>query len=449
MRRRAKPSKPKVEAKAPVARKARKHEGSRVHDLEKRLAEALKREAEAQKREAEALEQQMATAEILRVISSSPTDVQPVFDTIARSAARLCDGLYGTAHRFDGELVHLTAHHNCAPEVLLALRQAFPMRPDRKMMSGRAILTRAVVHVEDVLADPEYAQHVGRAGGFRGVLAVPMVRDGSPIGAIVVIRGQPGPFSAGQIELLKTFADQAVIAIENVRLFKELEARTGDLTEALEQQTASSEILRVISSSPTDLQPVLDTIATTAAQLCDAHNGAIFRFDGEVFRPAAKYNVSTELQQKNEALTQAHAQVSEALEQQTATSDILRVISSSPTDVQPVFDAIAKNARRLLHGHTVAVTRLVGKELQLMSYSTTSPAADAVMRAFHPLPVERVPTAARAVHERTPAVVSDIETDPTATEEQREVGRARGFRSFVYMPMVRDDVTIGVIAVTR
>ena len=555
MRRRAKPSKPKVEAKAPVARKARKHEGSRVHDLEKRLAEALKREAEAQKREAEALEQQMATAEILRVISSSPTDVQPVFDTIVRSAVRLCDGLYGTAHRFDGELVHLTAHHNCAPEVLLALRQAFPMRPDRKMMSGRAILTRAVVHVEDVLADPEYAQHVGRAGGFRGVLAVPMVRDGSPIGAIVVIRGQPGPFSAGQIELLKTFADQAVIAIENVRLFKELEARTGDLTEALEQQTASSEILRVISSSPTDLQPVLDIIATTAAQLCDAHNGAIFRFDGEVFRLAATYNVSpefrahletnpirpgrgtplrrvgverrpvsvadvladpelgharadyeaegmrtalavpmlkenalvgaitihrrevrpltdkqielvatfasqaviaienvrlfTELQQKNEALTQAHAQVSEALEQQTATSDILRVISSSPTDVQPVFDAIAKNARRLLHGHTVAVTRLVGKELQLMSYSTTSPAADAVMRAFHPLPVERVPTAARAVHERTPAVVSDIETDPTATEEQREVGRARGFRSFVYMPMVRDDVTIGVIAVTR
>src|SRR5206468_375460 len=106
-------------------------------------------------------------SEILRVISSSPTDIQPVFDAIVQSAVRLCDALYGTAHRFEGELLHLTAHHNCTPEVLEALQQAFPMRPDRRMMSGRAVLTRAIVHVEDVLADSEYAQHVGRAGGFR------------------------------------------------------------------------------------------------------------------------------------------------------------------------------------------------------------------------------------------------------------------------------------------
>src|SRR5437667_5752256 len=131
MRRRAKPSKPKVEAKAPVARKARKHEGSRVHDLEKRLAEALKREAEAQKREAEALEQQMATAEILRVISSSPTDVQPVFDTIVRSAVRLCDGLFSGLYRFDGELIHFVAHHNHTPEALEEARRIYPARPTR------------------------------------------------------------------------------------------------------------------------------------------------------------------------------------------------------------------------------------------------------------------------------------------------------------------------------
>src|SRR5215813_11711824 len=151
------------------------------------------------------------------------------------------------------------------------------------------------------------------------------------------------------------------------------------------------------------------------------------------------------LRDKAEALKREAA----VREQQTATAEILRIIGSSPAAAQPVFDAIARNARRLLHGHTVSVTRLVGQELQLMSYSTTSPDADAVMQAFHPILLERVPTAARAVHERTPAVVGDIETDPTATEDQREVGRARGFRSFVYMPMVRDDTAIGVIAVTR
>ncbi|HTI54404.1 MAG TPA: GAF domain-containing protein [Verrucomicrobiae bacterium] len=262
--------------------------------LEQKVEARTRELADANRDLTVALEQQTATSEILRVISQSPTDVQPVFDTIVRSAVRLCDGLYGTAHRFDGELVHLTAHHNCAPEALEALRRAFPMRPDRHMMSGRAILTRAIVHVEDVLADPEYPAQVGRAGGFRGVLAVPMLREGIPIGAIVVIRAQPGPFSTAQIELLKTFADQAVIAIENVRLFKELEVRNRDLTEALEQQTATSEILQVISQSPTDVQPVFDAIAREAMRLCTASYGVVGRYDGQMLHLAAHEHVRPE-----------------------------------------------------------------------------------------------------------------------------------------------------------
>src|SRR5262249_15902256 len=143
-----------------------------------------------------------ATGEILRVISQSPTDVQPVFDTIVRSAAVLCDGVYGTAVQFDGELMHLAAGYNHTPEVNAPLNEPFPMRPDRRMMVGRAILSRSVVQVEDGLTDPDYAQNVARAGGFRAMLAVPMLREGRPVGAIVVNRDRPGPFSEAQISLL-------------------------------------------------------------------------------------------------------------------------------------------------------------------------------------------------------------------------------------------------------
>ena len=227
----------------------------------------------------EALEQQTATSEILRVISSSPTDVQPVFDAIVRSAVRLCDGLYGFVGRFDGEQIHLAAHYNYTPEALRVVQQMYPMRPSREQASGRVIMTGSIVHIEDVLEDPEYAQELARAGGWRGLIGVPLLREGAPVGMIAVMRGQPGRFSETQTELLKTFADQAVIAIENVRLFKELEAKNRDLTETLEQQTATGEILRVISRSQTDVQPVFDTIADNLLRLFDAWDAWVARYE--------------------------------------------------------------------------------------------------------------------------------------------------------------------------
>ncbi len=503
-------------------------------------------ELDARDRElVESLEQQAATGAILRVISSSPTDVQPVFDAIARNVVRLCDAAYSVIGRYDGQLLHLVSHAHVRAEGVEALQQLFPMRPSRATTTGRAILDRTVVHVPDALEDPEYARPVALAIQNRSTLAVPMLRDGEPIGTISVGRLEPRPFTEKQIELLKTFADQAVIAIENVRLFRELEARNGALTEALDQQTATAEILRVISRSPNDVQPVFDIIGTSAKTLCDAEISVVSRFDGELIHLVSLHGVTpegveavrdafpmrpdtgsvsaravraravvhvpdvltdpdyerkdaarasgyrgclgvpmvregqvigaifvaqrrpglfadtqvellktfadqaviavenvrlfTELQARNRELT-------ETLEQQTATGEILRAISSSPTDAQPVFDTIARSAMRLCEGSFAVVSRYDGAFLHLAAHAHATAEGVDVMRQIFPTRPSRINLVGRVILTGAVVHVPDVQAD---AEYNPALSQTLGNRSSIAVPMLRDGQPIGAIMVGR
>jgi len=493
---------------------------------------------EAHTRVTEALEQQTATAEILRVISSSPTDIQPVLDAVAQAAAGLCDAYDAWVGPLDGGVLRVVAHHG---SIAVPIGDVVPAI--RGTVTGRSVIDRRTVHVADLQeAVDEYPEgsELAQRLGFRTALSVPLLREGVPIGVIHVRRHEVRPFTDKQISLLNTFADQAVIAIENVRLFNETK-------EALERQTATSEILRVLSSSPTDTQPVFDTIAANAARLCSARDAQVLRVEGDVLRLVSAYGspsmpsvrsisrghavgramidrqtihvrdmaqavaefpetsalqhgvasilavpllrndvavgvirisrtqiepftdaqiallqtfadqaviaienvrLFTELQEKNRALTQAHAQVIEALEQQTATSEILRVISGIHTDTQPVFDTIVQSAVRLCKAATAAVFLTDGRMLYEPANYGSSPDVLAIARARYPRPLDMDTAGGIAVLTRSVVHVPDTE-DPLAIEWIRQSGRLVGFRSVVTVPMLREGDAVGAILVTR
>jgi GAF domain-containing protein len=234
----------------------------------------------------ESLQQQTATADVLEVISRSAFDLQPVFETVAESLVRLCGADRAFIFRFDGELLRMVAAYN-APQDFKEWVKQNPIRPGRHSGSARAALERRTIHIPDVLADPEYSYGAKVVEAIRTILGVPIFKGDDLLGVIMIYRLEVNPFADKQIALVETFADQAAIAIENVRLFEAEQQRTRELTESLEQQTATSEVLRVISSSRGELQPVFDSMLANATRVCQAQFGHLLLCEGDAFRNMA------------------------------------------------------------------------------------------------------------------------------------------------------------------
>ena len=238
----------------------------------------------------EALERQIATADILRVIATSPSDVQPVFKAIAERSKRLVNALSTTVFRLSDDVMHLEAFTPTNSKADASLQAMFPA-PLSNFSWAKSVRRGEIFRVADTEDELDTLRDVARLRGFRSMLLVPLVRDGTPIGLISVTRVEPGPFATHHVHMLQTFADQALIAIENARLFDEVQTRTRDLAESLEQQTATSEVLQVISSSPGELGPVFEQMLEKATRVCGASFGTLNLFDGESFETVALYNV--------------------------------------------------------------------------------------------------------------------------------------------------------------
>jgi signal transduction histidine kinase len=320
-------------------------------------------ELEGRNRElTESLARQTATSDVLHAISRAQTDAQPVFDIIAESAQRLCSAGYGQVALYDGAFLHMTAFHNVNPEGVEALRRRFPAPADSGSAMGRALQTRAVVQIPDVREDPAYAfKSELQTMGFQSLLVVPMLRKDEPIGAIAVGRRERGAFPDKQIELLKTFADQAVIAVENVRLFKELEARTDDLTRSVDELRALGEVGQAISST-LDLRTVLSTIVVRATQLSGTDAGVIYEYDEQlaVFVPRATEHLEAEIVEtmlttpvrRGEGATGRLAEVQEAIQ----VPDVLQ----APAESQVRSALVRAGYRALLAVPLVREEHLIG-----------------------------------------------------------------------------------------
>src|SRR5262249_26957989 len=242
----------------------------------------------------EALEQQTATSEVLQVISSSPGDLQPIFDIMLANATRICDASYCALFLCHGDAMRLAAQCQIPQALQDYLRRGDLYVPPAHSPLRRIVQTKQLLHSPDISAETDITAVSAVLGGARAFLGIPMLKDNELVGAIVIYRQEVRPFTAKQIELVTNFARQAVIAIENTRLLNELRQRTNDLSESLEQQTATAEVLRVISSSPGELEPVFEALLANAKQLCGAKFSNLYLREGDAFRTVALHGATPE-----------------------------------------------------------------------------------------------------------------------------------------------------------
>ena len=493
----------------------------------------------------DALQQQSATSEVLSIIRQSPSDAQPVFDAIVQSASRLCGAIFGVVYLCDDDdRLRIVATNNFTPSATTHLHELQQLkRPERSHLGGRAVLDRKIVHVPDVLEDPEYSHELALAGGWRAVIAVPLLHDGIPLGALTAAKAEPGPFSDRQIKLLKTFADQAVIAIENTRLLNELR-------KSLQQQTATADVLKVISSSPGDMKPVFEAMLTNALRICEAKFGHLLLYDGERFHAAHLHDVPAAYREywqkhgpirpgpntglgrivrdkqmfhipdlkaeaayaardslrvvtveqagarslvgvpmlkedklvgaiviyrqevrpfterqiellKNFAAqaviaienTRLLSELRESLQQQTATADVLKVISTSPGELEPVFRAMLEKATGICDASYGAMWLREGDAFRNAAFHGALPAAFTEQwRSGIMTRLDSNTPLARVAQSRKPLQVADLRDDQAYRDGQPLTVTAAdvaGIRTLLAVPMLKDDELVGAIAIYR